>query len=100
MIKERWNGKAWYTSPDQTHTNLKVFTRFRNNCLRSSMHKEWMETKTQGDPEVSGLFFVKQQEFPAEFDIAEFFINTKGKRFWMTPTPPTHWAEIETYEYI
>ena len=37
---------------------------------------------------------------PGEFDIAEFFINSKGKRFWMTAKPPTKWAEIETYEYI
>ena len=40
------------------------------------------------------------EDSPGEFDIAEFFINSRGKRFWMTSKPPKKWAEIETYDYI
>lgn len=98
MRKERWNGQTWYMPLDQTRTNEKLYQRFREQCLNSKMPKYWVKTEEM-NPDFSGLFFVKQREFPAEFNIAEFFINRKGKRFWLLPSPPTEWAEIETYEY-
>ena len=99
MRKERWNGQTWYMPLDQTRTNEKLYQRFRDQCLNSKMPKHWVDAEKEGNPDFSWLFFVKQKEFPAEFNIAEFFINRKGKRFWLLPSPPTEWAEIETYEY-
>ena len=99
MTKQRWNGQAYYTQLDQRRTNRKLFARFREQCLNAKMPKYWVETEEM-NPDFSGLFFVVHADSPGEFDIAEFFINSKGKRFWMTAKPPTRWAEIETYDYI
>jgi len=84
---------------DQRRTNRKLFARFREQCLNATMPKYWVDTEEK-NPVFSGLFFVVHADSPGEFDIAEFFINSKGKRFWMTSKPPKKWAEIETYEYI
>ena len=87
-----------YRVLDHRRTEQKAFSRFRDQCLNSRMLKAWVKTD-EGNPEFSGLFFVKHPDSPTEFDIAEFFINKKGKRFWMTAETPLQWAEIETYEY-
>ena len=84
---------------DQRRTNRKLFARFREQCLNATMPKYWVDTEKK-NPVFSGLFFVVHEDSPGEFDIAEFFINSRGKRFWMTSKPPKKWAEIETYEYI
>lgn len=88
-----------YRVLDHRRTDQKAFSRFRDQCLNSRMLKAWVKTD-EGNPEFSGLFFVRHDDSPGEFDIAEFFINMKGKRFWLTPKPPTYWAEIETYDYV
>ena len=98
MTKLRWGGRSWYTKLDQRRTNPKVFARFRDHCLNARLPKYWVDTD-KNNPEFSGLFFVKHRDSPGEFDIAEFFINKKGQRFWMTAEPPVQWSEIETYEY-
>lgn len=84
---------------DQRRTNRKLFARFREQCLNATMPKYWVDTEKK-NPVFSGLFFVVHEDSPGEFDIAEFFINSRGKRFWMTSKPPKKWAEIETYDYI
>jgi len=99
MTKMRWNGVAWYTELDRRRTDHAKFSEFRRHCLNAKLPKYWMDTEMDGNPEFSGLFFVKHPDSPTEFDIAEFFINKKGKKFWMTAETPLQWAEIETYEY-
>ena len=99
MTKQKWNGQTFYTQLDQRRTNQKLFSRFRDHCLNSKLPKYWVMTEER-NPEFSGLFFVTHEDSPGEFDIAEFFINSKGKRFWLSARPPVKWAEIETYEYI
>lgn len=99
MSNRKWNGQTWYNQLDQRRTNEKLFTRFRDHCLTAKLPKHWVITEDEGDPEFSGLFFVSHADSPGEFDIAEFFINSKGKRFWLSARPPVKWAEIETYEY-
>ena len=84
---------------DQRRTNRKLSPSFREQCLNAKMPKYWVYTEEMY-PDFSGLFFVVHEDSPGEFDIAEFFINSRGKRFWMTSKPPTKWAEIETYDYI
>ena len=83
---------------DRRRTNENQFARFRDHCLNARLSKHWIDTDKEL-PEFSGLFFVKHPDSPGEFDIAEFFINSKGKRFWMTAETPLQWSEIETYEY-
>jgi hypothetical protein len=99
MSNRQWNGQTWYNQLDQRRTNEKLFTRFRDHCLTAKLPKHWVITEDEGNPEFSGLFFVSHADSPGEFDIAEFFINSKGKRFWLSARPPVKWAEIETYEY-
>ena len=99
MTKQRWNGQTFYNQLDQRRTNQKLFSRFRDHCLNSKLPKYWVMTEER-NPEFSGLFFVTHEDSPGEFDIAEFFINSKGKRFWLSARPPIKWAAIETYEYI
>ena len=83
---------------DRRHGNPVVFARFRERCLGYTAQKAWVETE-KGNPEYPGLFFVQHNDTPWQFDIAEFFINSKGKRFWIAAEPPTRWAPIEFYEY-
>jgi len=99
MTKLRWNGMSYYQELDRRRTSPKKFEEFRKHCLKGKHFKDWVKTDER-NPEYSGLFFVKHPDSPAEFDIAEFFINTKGKRFWMTSETPLQWAEISTYEYF
>jgi hypothetical protein len=99
MSRRQWNGQTWYNQLDQRRTNEKLFTRFRDHCLNAKLPKRWVITEER-NPDFSGLFFVSHADSPGEFDIAEFFINSKGKRFWLSARPPVKWAEIETYEYI
>jgi len=99
MSNRKWNGQTWYNQLDQRRTNEKLFTRFRDHCLTAKLPKHWVITEDEGNPEFSGLFFVSHADSPGEFDLAEFFINSKGKRFWLSARPPVKWAEIETYEY-
>ena len=83
---------------ERVRTDPKQFAAFRAQCLNVRLKKVWVKT-TDENPEFSGLFYIKHADFPADIDIAEFFINSKGKRFWMTPGDPTYWSEIETYDY-
>ena len=83
---------------DQRRTNGRKFAQFRSQCLKANMPKCWVDADKE-PPDFSGLFFVKHPDSPGEFDVAEFFVNSKGKQFWLTPEPPVQWAEIETYEY-
>lgn len=99
MTKLRWNGMSYYQELDRRRTNPNKFTEFRKHCLNGKHFKDWVKTEDR-NPRFSGLFFIKHKDFPGEFDIAEFFINTKGKRFWMTNGDPVEWAEISTYEYF
>lgn len=87
-----------YKIHDQRRTSPKQWELFRRHCLKSKMKKYWVSTE-EGNPGFSGLFFIKHKDFVGDIDIAEFFINSKGKKFWLTPGDPTHWAEIETYDY-
>ena len=84
---------------DLVRTDHKKYAQFRASALKLKVKKVWVETK-DANPEFAGLFFIKHKDFLGDIDIAEFFINSKGKRFWMTAKPPTRWAEIETYDYI
>ena len=83
---------------DLVRTDHKKYAQFRASALRLKVKKVWVETKN-ANPEFDGLFFIKHKDFLGDIDIAEFFINSKGQSFWLTPSDPTHWAEIETYEY-
>lgn len=83
----------------RVRTNAKEFSAFRAQCLQVKLKKFWVKT-TDANPDFSGLFYIKHADFPADIDIAEFFINSKGKKFWLTPGDPTHWSEIETYNYL
>lgn len=82
---------------DHRRTDPKSFNRFRRQCLVSKMSKDWVEGVV---PPCSGLFFIKHETFFGEVDIAEYFINSKGVGFWMTPGDPVAWSEIETYDYV
>ena len=83
---------------DRVRTDPKEYAAFRASALKLKVKKSWVAT-SDGNPDFSGLFFIKHKDFVGHIDIAEFFINSKGKKFWLTPSDPTHWAEIETYEY-
>lgn len=83
---------------DLVRTDHKKYAQFRASALKLKVKKVWVDADER-DPEFSGLFFIKHKDFVGDIDIAEFFINSKGKRFWLTPSRPTHWAEIETYDY-
>ncbi len=87
-----------YEILDRRRTNERAWDSFRKQCLKDRDPKDWVGVD-EGNPEFSGLFFIKHADFVGDIDIAEFFINSKGKRFWMTPGDPTHWAEIKTYDY-
>lgn len=84
---------------DHRRINYRSFSQFRAQCLRAKMSKHWVSTE-EDNPEYSGLFFIKHDDFLGDIDIAEFFINKKGEKFWLTPGDPTHWSEIETYDYF
>jgi hypothetical protein len=83
---------------DQRRTNPKKWEMFRAQCLKAKMHKNW-KSNEESSPDFSGLFFIKHKDFVGDIDIAEFYINSKNQKFWMTPGDPTHWSEIETYDY-
>ena len=83
---------------DLVRTDHKKYAQFTASALKLKVKKVWVDADER-DPEFSGLFFIKHKDFVGDIDIAEFFINSKGKRFWLTPSRPTHWAEIETYDY-
>jgi hypothetical protein len=83
---------------DLVRTDHKRYSAFRASALRLRTKKFWVDADEK-EPDFSGLFFIKHRDFLGDIDVAEFFINSKGKRFWLTPSRPTHWAEIETYEY-
>jgi hypothetical protein len=87
-----------YKVVDLKRINENEWRRFRYKCLKNKDPKDWVSVD-DGNPEFSGLFFIKHKDFLADVDIAEFFINSKNKRFWMTPGDPTHWAKIEDYNY-
>lgn len=80
-------------------TNIATFSSFRRQCLTSKMTKNWVDNDNE-QPICTGLYFIKHKDFLGEVDIAEYHINKKGKTFWCTPGKPTHWSEIETYEYL
>jgi len=80
-------------------TNIATFSSFRRQCLTARMPKNWVDNDKE-QPICTGLYFIKHKDFLGDIDIAEYHINTKGKTFWCTPGKPTHWAEIETYEYM
>jgi len=80
-------------------TNIATFHRFRTQCLNSKMPKRWVDNDDE-EPLCTGLYFIKHKDFLGDVDIAEYHINKKGKAFWCTAGNPTHWAEIETYEYM
>ena len=84
---------------ERVRTDPKQFAAFRAQCLKVKLTKFWVKT-TDENPEFSGLFYIKHSDFHEDIDIAEFFINSKGKKFWMTPGDPTHGSEIETYDYL
>ena len=83
---------------DTTRTDEKRYAQFRASALKLKTKKFWVSTEER-NPEFDGLFFIKHPDVMGDVDIAEFYINSKGKRFWLTPSTPTHWAEIETYDY-
>jgi hypothetical protein len=83
---------------DQRSTNLKAYAKFRDHCLRSKLSKHWVSTD-DNNPEFGGMFFIKHKDFLGDVDITEYYINKKGKGYWLCAGTPTHWAEIETYEY-
>lgn len=93
------NGEKEYTVHDRRRTDPAAFSRFRSQCLSNKEEKHWIRVD-ECNPEFSGLYFIRHKDFIGDIDIAEFFINSKGKRFWMTPGDPTHWAPINEYEYI
>jgi len=93
-----WSGNGLYRKIDQRHTDPTKFARFRERCLGYTAQKDWVETE-KSNPEYSGLFFIEHKDSPWQFDIGEFFINSKGKRFWMTSEPPKRWAPISFYQY-
>jgi len=80
-------------------TNIDTFQKFRRHCLSSTMKKNWIDNDDES-PICTGLYFIKHKDFLGDVDIAEYHINSKGKTFWCTGGAPTHWAEIETYEYM
>lgn len=88
---------ADYKVLDRRLTDPKMFSKFRAQCLRSRMHKDWV---TEGNPEFAGLFFIKHKDFVGDVDIAEYHINKKGVGFWLTTDGITAWSEIETYDYV
>jgi len=88
-----------YPVLDRKLTNMATFTKFRRQCLGSTIPKRWVDNNEQ-EPECTGLYFIKHKDFLGDVDIAEYHINSKGKTFWCTAGNPTHWAEIETYEYM
>ncbi len=83
---------------DQRSTNIKSFTRFRNHCLTAKLTKNWVKTEDK-NPDFAGMFFIKHEDFLADVDITEFYINKKGEGHWLCAGTPTAWAEIETYDY-
>ena len=88
-----------YPVHDRKLTNMASFTRFRRQCLSSKMPKNWIDNNVE-EPKCTGLYFIKHKDFLGDIDIAEFHVNQKGKSFWLTGGKPTHWSEIETYEYM
>jgi len=88
-----------YPVQNRKLTNIATFHRFRTQCLNSKMPKQWVNNDTEV-PVCTGLYFIKHKDFLGDVDIAEYHINSKGKSFWCTAGNPTHWAEIETYEYM
>ncbi len=84
---------------DKRLTNTASFTSFRKQCLNSRMIKNWVSNADE-KPECTGLYFIKHKDFLGEIDIAQFYINSKGKSYWLTAGEPTAWSEIETYDYI
>ncbi len=88
-----------YPVLDRRLTNIATFSSFRRQCLASKMPKHWVDNDDK-QPICTGLYFIKHKDFLGDIDIAEYHINTKGKAFWCTGGKPTHWAEIETYEYM
>jgi len=88
-----------YPVQNRKLTNIATFHRFRTQCLNSKMPKQWVNNDTEV-PVCTGLYFIKHKDFLGDVDIAEYHINSKGKSFWCTSGNPTHWAEIETYEYM
>ena len=70
---------------DLVRTDHKKYAQFRASALKLKVKKVWVDADER-DPEFSGLFFIKHKDFVGDIDIAEFFINSKGKRFWLTPS--------------
>lgn len=93
------NGTKEYALHDRRRTHAVAFSNFRRECLNSKMEKHWVKVD-ECNPEYSGLYFIKHPDFVGDIDVAEFFINSKGNRFWLTAGDPTHWAAIDTYDYI
>jgi len=87
------------TNNKAVRTQAKEFELFRKQCFKSKWDKYWVKT-SDSNPEYPGLFWIKHKDFLGEIDIAEFYINKKGKSFWMTPGDPSEWAEIATYYYV
>lgn len=83
---------------DQRTTNLRTFTKFREHCLKAKLTKNWVSTE-EGNPDFSGMFFIKHEDFLGDVDITEYYINSKGNGYWLCAGTPTAWAEIETYDY-
>jgi len=90
--------KSWSVM-DRRLTNIATFSKFRKQCLSSRMQKRWIDS-TEEQPNCTGLYFIKHKNFLGDVDIAEYHINSKGATFWCTSGDPSHWSEIETYEYI
>jgi hypothetical protein len=88
-----------YPVQDRRLTNIATFSSFRQHCLSSNLKKRWVKNDEE-EPICTGLYYIKHKDFLGDVDIAEYHINTKGKAFWCTAGKPTHWAEIETYEYM
>jgi hypothetical protein len=88
-----------YPVMDRKLTNIATFSGFRRQCLTANMSKHWVDNDNE-QPVCTGLYFIKHKDFLGDIDIAEYHINSKGKSFWCTGGNPTHWAEIETYEYM
>ena len=82
-------------------TGIEKYLRIRTKLLNNSgpdKRTRWVDA-SERPPRVSGMYYVKFDEYPGEINVAEFY-KSKKTEHWSCMYKPTHWSEpLEQYEH-
>jgi len=73
---------------------IEKYLELRTKLLRNSSQDKrtkWVDA-SERLPRISGMYYVKFNEYPGEINVAEFY-KSKKTQHWSCMYNPTHWSE-------